>query len=194
MDSGNGLKDQHIQNSFFDPSWLQKQANVPKNFVWPEEYLVDANEELQAPLVDLSGFLKGDEEATQQTVELISKACLTHGFFQVINHGVDLSLISEAYNQMDAFFKLSVDRKLSVRKTPGSMWGYSGAHAGRFSSKLPWKETLSFPFHHNNLEPLVTNFFNSSLGEDFQQAGYVRLTNSQRAIRFMPFLFLSLHF
>ncbi|GAU21408.1 hypothetical protein TSUD_32380 [Trifolium subterraneum] len=142
------------------------------NFVWPKEYLVNANEEFQAPLIDLDGFLKGNKEATKNAAKLISKACSTHGFFQVINHGVDLSLISEAYDQMDGFFKLPIDKKLSVRKMKGSMWGYSGAHADRFSSKLPWKETLSFPFHDNDtFEPVVTNYFDSTLGDDFQQAG-----------------------
>lgn len=161
-----------VQNNFYDPSWLQKQRNVPMNFVWPKEYLVNANEEFQAPLIDLDGFLKGNEEATNNVAKLISKACSTHGFFQVINHGVDLSLIGEAYDQMDAFFKQPIDKKIIARKIKGSMWGYSGAHADRFSSKLPWKETLSFPFHDNNaFEPSVTNYFDSTLGEDFQQTG-----------------------
>ncbi|XP_045790569.1 gibberellin 20 oxidase 1-D-like [Trifolium pratense] len=178
MDSGlclvSSLNNQNKvhQNHFYDPSWLQKQRNVPMNFVWPKEYLVNANEEFQAPLIDLDGFLKGNKEDTQNVAKLISKACSTHGIFQVINHGVDLSLISDAYDQMDGFFKLPIDRKLSVRKVKGSMWGYSGAHADRFSSKLPWKETLSFPFHDNDtFEPVVTNYFDSTLGEDFQQAG-----------------------
>lgn len=176
MDSGlclvSSLKHQTIvQNNFYDPSWLQKQRHVPMNFVWPKECLVNANEELQAPLVDLDGFLKGNEEATKNVAKLISKACSTHGFFQVINHGVDLSLIGEAYNQMDGFFKQPINRKLNARKKKGSMWGYSGAHADRFSSKLPWKETLSFPFYDNTFEPVVTNYFDSTLGEDFQQAG-----------------------
>ena len=165
------MNNQEVQSRFFDPSLLQKQPNVPMNFVWPKECLVDAHDELQAPLVDLDGFLRGEDEATHRAAELISKACLSHGFFQVINHGVDPLLIGEAYDQMDAFFKLPIHRKLSVRKTPGSMWGYSGAHAERFSSKLPWKETLSFPFHDNTLEPVVANYFNSTLGKDFKQAG-----------------------
>nr|AAY98356.1 GA 20-oxidase [Sesbania rostrata] len=175
MDSGlclvSGLNHKDVQTRFFGPSWLQMQSHVPMNFIWPKECLVNAHEELQAPLVDLDGFLRGDEEATHRAAELISKACLTHGFFQVINHGVDQRLIGEAYNQMDGFFKLPIDRKLSVRKIPGSMWGYSGAHADRFSSKLPWKETLSFPFHDNNSEPVVTNYFNSTLGKTFEQTG-----------------------
>lgn len=162
------------QNRFFDPSWLKMQPHVPMNFVWPKECLEDAHEELQAPLVDLEGFLNGNEDATLCAARLISKACLRHGFFQVINHGVDPCLIGEAYDQMDAFFELPIQKKLGVLKTPGSLWGYSGAHADRFSSKLPWKETLSFPFHDNTtttLEPVVTNFFSSNLGEDFEQAG-----------------------
>ncbi|XP_027337266.1 gibberellin 20 oxidase 2-like [Abrus precatorius] len=152
-------------------SELEALPHVPKNFIWPKEYLVDAQDELQAPVVDLEGFLKGDYEATQCAVKLINGACLNYGFFQVINHGVDPCLIREACDQMDTFFKLPVQRKLSVHKKPGSMWGYSGAHADRFSSKLPWKETFSFPYHDNTLEPVVTNYFKSTLGEDFEQAG-----------------------
>lgn len=89
----------------------------------------------------------------------------------MINHGVDPNLITQAYDQMDTIFKLPTHRKLSAYKTPGSMWGYSGAHADRFSSKLPWKETFSFPYHDTTLEPVVTNYFKSTLGDDFEQAG-----------------------
>ncbi|OIW20108.1 hypothetical protein TanjilG_01881 [Lupinus angustifolius] len=142
MDSSQYLVSSHnhnqeAQSRFFDPSWLKKQPNVPMNFIWPKESLEDAHEEFQAPVLDLEGFLKGDNEATLHAAKLISKSCMSHGFFQ----------------------------------TQSSMWGYSGAHANRFSSKLPWKETLSFPFHDNNLEAVVTNYFSSTLGEDFEQAG-----------------------
>ncbi|KAK7385120.1 hypothetical protein VNO78_30831 [Psophocarpus tetragonolobus] len=163
-----------VHSRFFDPSWLQMQPLVPTNFIWPQECVAYANEEFQAPMVDLGGVLRDDFEATNEAVTLIRKACSTHGFFQVINHGVDPLLIGQAYEQMDSFFKLPIRRKVCVRKIPGSVWGYSGAHADRFSSKLPWKETLSFPFDDSNtLEPVVTSFFNSNLGEDFQQAGVV---------------------
>ncbi|KAG5019113.1 hypothetical protein AAZX31_06G113500 [Glycine max] len=152
-------------------SELEVLHHVPTNFIWPKEYLVDAQHELQAPVVDLYGFLRGDNEPTKHAAKLISEACSKHGFFQVINHGVDPHLIREAHHQMDTFFKLPIHRKLSVHKVPCSMWGYSGAHAHRFSSKLPWKETLSFPYHDNTSEPVVTNCFKSTIGEDFEQAG-----------------------
>ncbi|CAL5203932.1 unnamed protein product [Lathyrus oleraceus] len=152
---------------------LQVQPHVPKNFIWPKEYLEDAHEELQAPVVDLEGFINGNNESTQYASNLINEACLNHGFFQVINHGVDPLLIAQAYDQMDTIFKLPTHRKVSAYKVPGSMWGYSGAHAHRFSSKLPWKETFSFPYHVNDFEPVVANYFKSTLGGDFQQAGVI---------------------
>lgn len=144
-------------------------SHVSRSFVWPKESVAETEGELEAPIVDLAGFMRGDREATLRAAELVREACTSHGFFQVINHGIDMGLIQETYEQMDAFFKLPLNRKLSIPKNPaGSMWGYSGAHAHRFSSNLPWKETLSFPFHHTND---VSNFFTSYIGQDFQHAG-----------------------
>ncbi|XP_054788209.1 gibberellin 20 oxidase 3-like [Prosopis cineraria] len=158
-----------------DPSCVGKQSHVSRNFAWPKESVVEAQGELEAPLVDLDGFIRGDQDATRRAAELVSRACLTHGFFQVINHGIDSRLVEEAYQQLDAFFKLPLHRKSSLPKTAGSMWGYSGAHAHRFSRNLPWKETLSFPFHHSSdvSEPVVSTFFTSNIGQDFQHAGMV---------------------
>lgn len=125
----------------FDSAMLQKQANLPSEFLWPQEDLVQAQEELNEPLIDLGGFKRGDEVETARAAELLSKACSEHGFFQVTNHGIDATIIEAAHNEINTFFNMPLDKKLSLRKKPGSLNanGYSGAHAHRFSSKLPWK-------------------------------------------------------
>ena len=79
-------------------------------------------------MVDLNYFFKGDEAETSLAAELVQQACLNHGFFQVINHGVDAHLIDLAQQHMDSFFKLPVSEKLRALKKPGSSWGYSAAH------------------------------------------------------------------
>nr|AMX81297.1 GA20 [Paeonia lactiflora] len=153
---------------------LQKQANLPTEFVWPQGDLVRAQEEeLKEPLVDLAGFYTGDELATNHAAELIKTACLNHGFFQVINHGIDANLINAAHAEMNAFFKLPISKKLSVRRKPGGVWGYSGAHSDRFTSKLPWKETLSFGYQGSVSHPVVVDYFKSFLGKDFEHTGWV---------------------
>lgn len=179
-EAGEGQKD-HGGDSYILPSQfvLQKESPVPMNFIWPKEDLVKAIEELREPVVDLSGFLKGDLVATQDAATLIRESCLKHGFFQVIGHGVDSRLIQLAYDHLDRFFKLPVSMKLRAKRMPGTNWGYSGAHADRFASKLPWKETLSFRFYEpDDSHPVVLDFFKSTLGMDFEETGYVHMIYS----------------
>lgn len=156
----------------FDSSKMQKQEKLPTEFIWPEEELGLAQQELNEPLIDLEGFFKGDKVETARAAELIRTACLDHGFFQVTNHGVDLDLIRAAQEDMEEFFKLPLSTKLSVKKKPGELFGYSGAHADRYTSKLPWKETLSFVYRYDSgSKPMVAEYFKTALGEDFEKMG-----------------------
>ncbi|KAI9108057.1 hypothetical protein K1719_020930 [Acacia pycnantha] len=92
-----------------DTSFL-KQKEMPSEFVWSSDYLTEtANEDLNEPLIDLNDFAKGDKEAMARACELVRKACVKHGFFQVTNHGVDPLLIQEAYDEMSSIFGLPVD-------------------------------------------------------------------------------------
>ncbi|XP_040998924.1 gibberellin 20 oxidase 2-like [Juglans microcarpa x Juglans regia] len=176
-EAGEGQKDHGAGDSLLQSQFvLQKESShVPMNFIWPKEDLVKAIEELREPVVDLSGFLKGDLVATQDAAMLIRESCLKHGFFQITGHGVDPRLIQMAYDHLDRFFKLPVSMKLRAKRMPGTnSWGYSGAHADRFSSKLPWKETLSFRFYEpDDSHPVVLDFFKSTLGMDFEETGLV---------------------
>ncbi|PKI79427.1 hypothetical protein CRG98_000174 [Punica granatum] len=162
------------QSFLFDSSLLQKQQNLPKEFMWPNKDLASAQlEELNEPIVDLGGFLHGDDAATTRAAELVRMACLNHGFFQVTNHGVGPELIEAAYPEVDRIFELPVSRKHGMRRKPGGVSGYSSAHADRYSSKLPWKETFSFGFSGNKDKPAVVEYFKSVLGEDFEHSGWV---------------------
>ncbi|KAG6522912.1 hypothetical protein ZIOFF_020068 [Zingiber officinale] len=156
----------------FDSSSLRQQTRIPKAFIWPRRDRQAAIEELDAPVVDLHGFLRGDEASTRRAAELVRRACERHGFFQVTNHGVGERLVRDAMECTDAFFKLPLPDKLRARRKPGSLWGYSGAHADRFSSKLPWKETLSFG-HHDSESCIVVDYFASTMGKDFDGMGRV---------------------
>ncbi|KAK7350901.1 hypothetical protein VNO77_09943 [Canavalia gladiata] len=160
----------------FDSNLLQNQRDMPKEFIWPSGDLVinTTQEELKEPLVDLGIMKNGDEEAIANAAELVRTACLKHGFFQVINHGVDTDLIAAAYNETDSIFKLPMSKKLCAKRKPGGVSGYSGAHADRYSSKLPWKETFSFQYNHqSNYDSQIVDYFKSVLGEDLKHTGWV---------------------
>ncbi|KAK4567033.1 hypothetical protein RGQ29_003039 [Quercus rubra] len=171
-----GLRDEN-GGFVFDSAMLRKQANLPSEFLWPQEDLVEAQEELNEPLIDLGGFKRGDEVETARAAELLSKACSEHGFFQVTNHGIDATIIQAAHNEIDTFFNMPLDKKLSLRKKPGSLNanGYSGAHAHRFSSKLPWKETYTLLHHENDPSNpnIIVDYCKSVMGEDFEHTGWI---------------------
>nr|XP_027094047.1 gibberellin 20 oxidase 3-like [Coffea arabica] len=150
-----------------------KTTSIPKEYIWPKKDLVLADEELQEPVVDLQGLVRGDWEATRHAARLVRAACLKHGFFQVINHGVDSHLIRMAHHKAKAFFKLPLSEKRKGQQQLGSKWGFSVAHAHRFSTKLPWKEMLTFGFPHEGSNAVVVDFFESFFGEGFEETGLV---------------------
>ncbi|GFQ07545.1 gibberellin 20 oxidase 1-b [Phtheirospermum japonicum] len=150
-----------------------KKPNFPTQFLWPHEGLASAAgaDKLEDPPIDLNGFLNGDEEATRLAAARIRTASLKYGFFQVVNHGVDASLTRAVQQHMDAFFNLPLNTKLATAKKPAYLCGYSGAHADRFLSKLPWKETFSFV--HEYASDDVVSHVKSVLGQDFEEAGLI---------------------
>lgn len=160
----------------FDASVLKHQTQIPKQFIWPDDEKPCINApELQVPLIDLGGFLSDDPVAAKEASRLVGEACRKHGFFLVVNHGVDSSLIADAHRYMDHFFELPLNEKQRARRKLGEHCGYASSFTGRFSSKLPWKETLSFRYSaekslSNNI---VEDYLLNTMGDEFKQFGRV---------------------
>nr|ABG33927.1 gibberellin 20 oxidase [Zoysia japonica] len=97
-----------------------------------------------------------------------------HGFFQVVNHGIDQEPLAEAHRCMDNFFTLPLPEKQRAQRRQGESCGYASSFTGRFACKLPWKETLSFRYSSNPSSPdLVVDYFVEKLGEDYRHHGAV---------------------
>ncbi|XP_020589787.1 gibberellin 20 oxidase 1-D-like [Phalaenopsis equestris] len=157
----------------FDAAVLSQQQNIPAQFIWPEgeKPTPDASEELPVPLIDLAGFLSGQPESAAEVAFLVREACSSHGFFQVINHGIQPKLLDDAHRSIESFFSMPLHEKQRAQRKPGESCGYASSFTGRFSSKLPWKETLSFRF--SPFSSVVLDYFANSLGEDFRHFGEV---------------------
>ncbi|OWM75658.1 hypothetical protein CDL15_Pgr021823 [Punica granatum] len=169
-------KDDHHQNPVaFDASVLQYQSVIPKQFVWPDDEKPSPYApELLVPLIDIGGFLSGDPVASVEASRLVGEACKKHGFFLVVNHGVDGQLISNAHRYMDGFFGLPLGEKQRAQRKVGEHCGYASSFTGRFSSKLPWKETLSFRYSaERSSSNVVEDYFLNTMGKDFLQFGTV---------------------
>ncbi|XP_042402295.1 gibberellin 20 oxidase 1-D-like isoform X1 [Zingiber officinale] len=161
----------------FDAAVLSVQADIPAHFVWPEEEKPkpEAQEELVVPLIDLGQLLSGDAAAASAVTRSVASACERHGFFQVVNHGIDAELLAEAHRCADVFFQMPLPEKQRAQRRPGESCGYASSFTGRFASKLPWKETLSIHFSPTLAGggDVVLNYLITTLGEEFRQFGEV---------------------
>nr|CAD19319.1 GA20 oxidase [Beta vulgaris] len=185
----------------FDASFLNHQSHIPQQFIWPDGEKPDfiEPEELAVPLIDLQGFLSDDPEKTLKASKLIGEACLKHGFFLVVNHGVERDLIKDAHNLMDDFFEEPLSLKQKALRKLGEHCGYASSFTGRFSCNLPWKETLSFnysPQESSSSKTHVQDYFNNKFGDSFNHLGttYQQYCEamSTLSLRIMELLGLSL--
>ncbi|CAH2070429.1 unnamed protein product [Thlaspi arvense] len=146
------------------------QSQIPNQFIWPDEEKPSIDTpELNVPLLDL-----WTQVSTPDASTLIAEACTKHGFFLVINHGVSESLISDAQRFMERFFDMPLIEKQRAKRKLGESYGYACSFTGRFSTKLPWKETLSFRFSNENSgSRTVQDYFSVTLGQEFERFGKV---------------------
>uniref|UniRef100_A0A0D3DKA3 Non-haem dioxygenase N-terminal domain-containing protein n=1 Tax=Brassica oleracea var. oleracea TaxID=109376 RepID=A0A0D3DKA3_BRAOL len=99
-------------------SLLQSQPNIPPEFFWPENDLTPSEGDLNLPIIDMSGFLNGDEAETQRAAKAVREACMTHGTFLVINHGFKSGMGEKNLDISSLFFGLPKDEKLKAYRTP----------------------------------------------------------------------------
>ncbi|KAG8363358.1 hypothetical protein BUALT_Bualt19G0014100 [Buddleja alternifolia] len=160
----------------FDSSILQHQSHIPPQFIWPddEKPCPEPPPILDVPPIDLAGFLSGDPTAVASATRLIDEACRKHGFFLVVNHGIDMELIEEAHKGTNFFFGKPLEEKEKALRKVGDHCGYASSFTNRFTSKLPWKETLSFRYsaesqNYNSVE----SYFLDLMGKEYAAFGRV---------------------
>ncbi|XP_071707246.1 gibberellin 20 oxidase 1-D-like [Rutidosis leptorrhynchoides] len=161
----------------FDASFLQNESTIPQQFIWPDAEKPNHNTpspQLHVPPIDLKGFLSGEPLAMSNAARLVDSACRKHGFFQVVNHGIDSKLINEAHEIMDHFFRMPLSKKQRAQRKVDEYNGYASSFTNRFSSKLPWKETFSFRY---SADPqclnLIQDYCLNVMGEDYSHFGKV---------------------
>ncbi|XP_004306881.1 PREDICTED: gibberellin 20 oxidase 1-like isoform X1 [Fragaria vesca subsp. vesca] len=157
----------------FDTEVIQYQSNIPSPFIWPDDEKPGSDlPDLQAPAIDLNGFLSGDPSIVAESIRAVDEACKKHGFFLIVNHGVDPELAAKAHDYFDVFFGRKLSEKQRAQRKVGDSWGYTSSFTGRFNSKLPWKETLSVRYSsESQCSTIVDDYFVNVLGEDFREMG-----------------------
>ncbi|KAI3852765.1 hypothetical protein MKW92_016681 [Papaver armeniacum] len=64
------------------------------------------------PVIDLDGLNELSSEQRILAVQNISSACAEWGFFQIVNHGIEASLMEEMLKTIEGFFSLTCEEKM----------------------------------------------------------------------------------
>ncbi|KAK7407720.1 hypothetical protein VNO78_09757 [Psophocarpus tetragonolobus] len=99
------------------------------------------------PIVDLSKLLS--EEVKSPELEKLDRACKEWGFFQLINHGVDMKLVEDVKRGAQELFHLPIEEKKKLWQKPGDMEGF-GQMLGSDEGSSNWVDLfyiLTLPSH-----------------------------------------------
>lgn len=133
---------------------LAKQpiTKVPEQYFHPNQdspVICNTNSLPQIPIIDLSKLLS--EDAIE--LEKLDHACKEWGFFQLINHGVNSSMVENVKRGIQEFFDLSIEEKKQFWQTPEDSEGYGQMYVQSDDQKLDWADTLiihTLPTHIRN--------------------------------------------
>ncbi|KAI3991901.1 hypothetical protein MKX01_012846 [Papaver californicum] len=128
--------------SFLVPSVqeLAKQslAQVPARYIRNDQDTVTSMVDESVPVIDLQKLLSPEPIIGELELERLHSACKQWGFFQVVNHGVDNSLIEKTKSDIEGFFKLPMDEKKKFWQEEGDLEGFGQAFVQSEDQKLDW--------------------------------------------------------
>ncbi|KAK9079876.1 hypothetical protein SSX86_001549 [Deinandra increscens subsp. villosa] len=90
------------------------------------------------PVIDLKKLMKGNKEEFHFEILKLSASCEEWGFFQVINHEIELDLLEKIEKMAMEFFMLPVEEKQKYPMAPGTVQGYGQAFVFSEHQKLDW--------------------------------------------------------
>ncbi|XP_039028721.1 2-oxoglutarate-Fe(II) type oxidoreductase hxnY-like [Hibiscus syriacus] len=109
----------------------------------------------ELPIIDLSS---PDRFSTANSIR---QACIDHGFFYLVNHGVDEELVKKVFKQSSSFFSLPIEAKMKLARE--NHRGYTPLYAEKLDPNLNTKGDSKQSFY---IGPLADDLNQWPLEED----------------------------
>ncbi|KAM1195234.1 hypothetical protein ACFX13_022271 [Malus domestica] len=90
------------------------------------------------PTINFSKLVKGTKDEIKTEISQLAHASENWGFFQVVNHGIDLSILESIEKVAKEFFMLPLEEKKKYALAPGTVQGYGQAFVLSEDQKLDW--------------------------------------------------------
>jgi len=130
------VKDQHLNKTI--PSRYVRDDQEPPQLITP------SSQSPEVPIIDMQHLTSEDE------LQKLHLACKHWGFFQIINHGVDSTLLERVKKETQDFFKLPFQDKQKFWQTTDDIEGLGQAFVVSEDQKLDWADMfymVTLPHH-----------------------------------------------
>ena len=108
-----------------------------------EKNSVSGGIQVSIPVIDLEG-VKKDPGTRQKIVEKVGNASKSWGFFQVVNHGIPLSVLEEMKDGVHRFFEQDLETKKRFYSRDNNRSVAYNCNFDLYSSPAAnWRDTLS---------------------------------------------------
>ncbi|KAG7569618.1 Non-hem dioxygenase N-terminal domain [Arabidopsis thaliana x Arabidopsis arenosa] len=113
---------------------------VPNRYVKPAHQrpvfnTTQSDAEMEIPVLDMD-----DVWGKPEGLRLVRSACEEWGFFQMVNHGVNHSLMESVRGAWREFFELPLDEKRKYANSPDTYEGYGSRLGVVKDAKLDWSD------------------------------------------------------
>ncbi|KAI3874038.1 hypothetical protein MKX03_035407 [Papaver bracteatum] len=136
---GNGLSVPSVQQ-------LAKQtlAEIPSRYICADDNPLTASvvDHETVPVIDLQNLLSPKPVIGKLELDKLHSACKEWGFFQVVNHGVNASLVDSVKSEIEGFFNLPANEKLKYGQKDGDNEGFGQHFVVSEDQKLDWADVF----------------------------------------------------
>lgn len=142
-------------------------TSIPPRYIRnDQQHQVASNCLSEIPVINMHSLSeKGSMDAELAKLDL---ACREWGFFQLVNHGVNPSLLDEVKTGIQDFFNLPMEEKKKYWQNPGEVEGFGQVFVVSEEQKLDWSDlffmtTLPHHFRKPHLFPKLPLPFRETL-------------------------------
>ncbi|XP_059623128.1 oxoglutarate-dependent flavonoid 7-O-demethylase 1-like [Cornus florida] len=114
---------------------------IPKHYVQVDQepsILLEGTSLPTIPVINMQHLIM--EEAKYYELEKLHSACKEWGIFQLVNHGVDSSLVEKLKYEIQEFYKLPMEEKMKYKLRPGDVEGYGQTPLFSEDQKVDWSD------------------------------------------------------
>ncbi|KAK2993897.1 hypothetical protein RJ640_012771 [Escallonia rubra] len=109
------------------------------------------------PVVDLNRLIL--RETKDSELERLHSVCKEWGMFQLVNHGVSISLVEKLKSEINNFYKSPLEERTRYKIRPGDFEGYGQTILHSADQKVDWADRLTLESYFSELQKLSMTLF-----------------------------------